>query len=242
MQLTTAFNIMNVMTLPYGGTPYGLGQQIIKDSKKHGIDLLLYLEHKWGSFLGREVYETCKIYLKRPMQLLSIFEEAGAKAEEEGRFLSWTVPLTNFPVVQDYTEGKVRKIYVQYGPPKGVRKSTGYYENTYQLAICYIEDLVPSKGRQSIGASPNSIHSLDAAHLMLTDDRCDFHITTIHDSFGALLPDMPALYRETRESFVGLYEADPLTSLMNDIGGDMKRVTLGTLDITLFRDSEYGFV
>jgi hypothetical protein len=80
------------MTLPYGGTSYGLGQQQIDDARKHGIDLLTHMEHKWGAFLGREVYENCRKSLKRPMQLLSVFESAGKKAEEAGKFLSWDMP------------------------------------------------------------------------------------------------------------------------------------------------------
>ncbi len=228
------------MTLPYGGTAYGLGQQQIDDAKKHGIDLLIHMEHKWGAYLGREVFEDCRVSLQRPMRLLSVFEQAGKKAEEAGKFLSWTVPVTNFPVVQNYTEGKVKKIWVQYGPP-GKKVSTGYYDNTLQLAICFIEDVVPSKGKQSQGASPNAIHSLDAAHLALTVHRAEFPITTIHDSFGCLLADMPKLFSLIRETFVELYSADPLTSLMKDIDGDISNVELGNLDINLVLESEYCF-
>lgn len=231
----------NVMTLPYGGTAYGLGQQQIDDARKHGIDLLLHMEHKWGAFLGREIFEDCRISLKRPMQLLSVFEQAGKKAEAENRFLKWIVPITNFPVVQNYTEGKIKKIYVQYGPPVGERKNTGYYSNTLQLAICFIEDVIPSKGKQSQGASPNAIHSLDAAHLAITVYKADYPITTIHDSFGCLLADMPKLFRLIRETFVELYLADPLTSIMKDIDGDLSNVQFGTLDISLVLDSEYCF-
>lgn len=231
----------NVMTLPYGGTAYGLGQQQIDDARKHGIDLLVFMEHKWGSFMGRQVLETCKESLKRPVQLLSVFEQAGRKAEAKGEFLSWTVPVTKFPVVQNYTEGNVKKIYVQYGPPLGARKSTGYFENTLQLAVCFIEDVRPSKGKQAQGASPNAIHSLDAAHLTLTTYRADFPITTIHDSFGCLLADMPKLYKLIRETFVELYEDDPLQKLMEDIDGDLSNVEIGNLDISLILDSEYCF-
>lgn len=231
----------NVMTLPYGGTAYGLGQQQIDDARKHGIDLLMFMEHKWGAYLGREIYEDCRVSLKRPMQLLSVFEEAGRKADQEGRFLSWTVPVTKFPVVQNYTEGVVKKVWVQYGPPRGERNSTGYYENTLQLAVCFIEEHVPSKGKQSQGASPNCIHSLDAAHLALTIYRADYPITTIHDSFGCLLSDMPKLYKLIRETFVELYEADPLTSLMKDIGGDLSQIQFGKLDIRDILESEYCF-
>jgi DNA-directed RNA polymerase len=218
-----------------------LGQQVIDDSKKHGIDLLLFMEHKWGSYMGRMILEVCKSALERPMRLLTVFEAAGKKAEEEGRFLSWTAPVTNFPVVQNYTEGKVKKIWVQYGPPKGPRLSTGYYKNTLQLHTCFIEDKVPSKGKQAQGASPNCIHSLDAAHLALTVYRADFPMTTIHDSFGCLLADMPKLFKLVRETFVELYANDPLNSLMNDMQGDVSDVEIGTLDLNLILDSEYCF-
>ena len=231
----------NTMTLPYGGTAYGLGQQIIDDAKKHGIDQLYYMEHKWGAFLGREIFETCKHSLQRLMHLLERFEAAGKAAETRNEFLSWTVPITNFPVVQHYTQGKVKKTWVQYGPAKGHRNSTGYYQNTLQLMVCNIEDTVPSKGKQSQGAAPNAIHSLDAAHLVLITHKAKFSVTTVHDSFGCLLADMPELFKITREAFVELHEAKPLESIMRDIGGDLSDIEIGELDIRLLIESEYCF-
>jgi DNA-directed RNA polymerase len=232
----------NVMTLPYGGTPYGLGQQQIDDAKKHGIDMLMYMEHSWGSWLGRLIFDSCKVSLAKPMQLLTVFEKAGRLAEAEGRFLSWTVPVTEFPVIQNYTQGKVKKIWVQYGPPLGKRASTGYYANTLQLNVSFIEDIEPSKGKQSQGASPNAIHSLDAAHLAMTVSRADFPVSTIHDSYGALLADMPALYSLVRETFIDLYKTDPLQRIMEDIQGDLTGIEYGTLDLELVRESMYCFV
>jgi len=231
----------NVMTLPYGGTPYGLGQQQIDDARKHGIEQLNSLEHKWGAFMGREVYDTCTVSLKRPMRLLGVFEAAGKKAEDENRFLKWNVPITGFPVVQHYTEGTTKKVYVQYGPQIGEKLSTGYYANTLQLQICFLEKPKLSKRKQSTGASPNAIHSLDAAHLTITTCRADFPITTVHDSFGCLLADMPKLFVLIRKTFVELYEADPLSSLMRDIGGDLSGVEMGHLDVSLILDSDYAF-
>jgi len=231
----------NTMTLPYGGTSFGLGEQQITDARKHGIDALMFMEHRWGAFMGRAVFEDCRRSMERPMKLLSVFEKAGKVAEDTGKFLSWTTPITNFPVVQNYTEGVVKKIWVQYGPPKGEKLSTGYYVNTLQISICFIEQVVPSKGKQSQGASPNAIHSLDATHLAMTVDRCDFPVTTIHDSFGALLCDMPSLFKTVRQTFVELYEAKPLESLLKDIGGDINEVDIGSLDVSLVLDSEYCF-
>lgn len=231
----------NTMTIPYGGTAYGMGQQIIDDARKHNIDLLMFMEHKWGAYLGREIFNDCRISLEKPMQLLKVFEDSGKEAEKQNRFLSWTVPLTEFPVVQNYTEGLVKKIWVQYGPPKGERNNTGYYSNTLQLAVCFIEDVVPSKNKQSQGASPNIIHSLDAAHLALTVYKADFKVTTIHDSFGCHLADMPKLFTLLRETFLELYKQDPLTSIMKDIKGDINSVKFGNLDLNLILDSEYCF-
>jgi DNA-directed RNA polymerase len=144
-------------------------------------------------------------------------------------------------VVQNYIEGTTKTLWIQYGPPAGERRSTGYYENTLQLAISFLEEAKPSKRKQSQGASPNAIHSLDAAHLTLTVNRADFNVTTIHDSFGCLLADMPKLFVIVRETFVELYNANPLASIMKDIGGDMRAVEFGTLDISLVLDSEYCF-
>ena len=232
----------NTMTLPYGGTPYGLGQQQIDDAKKHGIDKLLVMEHKWGAFLGRLIFNDCKISLERPMRLLQIFEAAGAKAESEGRFLKWKLPITNFPVTQHYTEGTVKKLWIQYGPKIGEHATTKHDVNELQIAVCFIEDTKPSKGKQSQGASPNVIHSLDAAHLMLVVDAADFPVTTIHDSYGCLLADMPELFKIVRTQFLRLYQHNPIDQIMIDIGGDMSSIEMGSLDISQILESEFCFV
>lgn len=216
-------------------------QQQIDDARKHGIDALNTMEHAWGSFMGRAIYDDCKTSLERPMRLLSIFEAAGKAAEAKGAFLAWKVPITNFPVVQNYTEGTVKKSWVPYGPPNDKKSSTGYDTNMLQLHICYIEHTKPSTGRQSQGASPNAIHSLDAAHLMLTVHNCGFPVTTIHDSYGCLLGNMADLFVIVRESFVELYRTDPLAQIMEQIGGNLDDVEIGNLDISLILDSEYAF-
>lgn len=233
----------NVMTLPYGGTPYGLGQQQVDDAAKHGIPLLLTMEHKWGSAMGRLVFDTCKDSMGKPMQLLSLFERCGKAAEARGAFLRWKVPVTGLPVVQHYTQGVVKKLWIQYGPPQGERKSTGYYENTYQMSICFSEISEPQKGKQQQGAAPNAIHSLDAAHLMMTCSAAKAAgviVTTIHDSFGGLYADMDVVYSEVRKQFVKLYATDPLSILLLHMGCEEK-VLKGSLDLNLVLNSQFCF-
>ena len=232
----------NVMTIPYGGTKYGLGQQCIDDARKHGIDLLNNMEHRWGAYMGRVVYEDCKTSLQRPMQLLKVFEDAGKAAELRDEFLSWKVPATGFPVVQHYTQGVVKKVWINYGPTSGPRVSTGKYDNTLQIQVCFKELHEKSKHKQASGAAPNIIHSLDAAHLMLTQHMCsDFEITTIHDSYGTLYCDMDKLYINVRRAFVRLYQHEPLESIMEQIGGDLSAIDIGVLNIMAMLDSEYCF-
>lgn len=228
------------MTLPYGGTPYGLGQQHIDDAPKHGIDLLLLMEHKWGAFLGRIIYEDCRTSIRRPMQLLSVFEEAGAKADVDSRFLSWTTPIINFPVVQHYTEGVVKKTWVRYGPPQG--KVGDHDKADLQLSVCFIEDKIPSKGKQAQGASPNIIHSLDATHVALVVNACKFPVTTIHDSFGALLPDMQTLYETAREQFAVLHRSQPLNTIAKEVDADLSKVDFGNFNIEEVLNAEFCFI
>jgi DNA-directed RNA polymerase len=230
----------NVMTLPYGGTSYGLGQQQIDDARKHGIEDLLYMEHKWGAYMGQEVYRSCLQSLVKPMMLLSLFEQIGKSAEDRGEFLKWTTPIVNAPVEQHYVEGTVRMNWVHYGPHWGDKQKSGYYKNAFQLHICFIEDTKPSKGRQAQGASPNIIHSLDATHLTMVVCASPFDVVTIHDSFGASLADMADLFCIVREQFVELYKQDPLHLLLTQFGME-DNVPRGKLDINQIIESEFAF-
>lgn len=169
------------------------------------------------------------------MQLLKAFEELGEEAEKAREPLQWIVPITNWPAVQYYTEGKVKKVWVQWGPPEGQRLNTRYFVNTLQLAICFTEDVQLAHGRQRQGAAPNIIHSLDAAHLMLTVDACPFPVTTIHDSYGALLADVPELFVTVREQFVRIHKEIDIEEITG------KEFALGSLDIELVKESEYCF-
>jgi DNA-directed RNA polymerase len=232
----------NVMTMPYGSTAYGKGVQQYEDAKKLGIEHLNFVEKTWCSYLGKLVHEDSINTIEKPMHLLKMFSEAGKLAEADGRFLQWTVPVTNFPVVQYYMKGVTKRVHVAYGNKVGRPSSSGYYSCDRYLSVCFTEILEPAKGKQESGASPNITHSLDAAHLAITVDKCDFYVTTIHDSYGCLLKDMPVLYKVVRESFVELYKADPLTLILKDIGVNPEDVPLGTLDIADILLSEYCFI
>ena len=119
--------------------------------------------------------------------------------------------------------------------------ASGKSINKLQINVCFKEIQEPSKGKQAMGASPNIIHSLDAAHLMLTVSMCDFEVTTVHDSYGTLFCDMTDLYINVRRAFVRLYQHEPLEHILEQIGGDINAVDRGNLNIRCILDSEYCF-
>jgi len=199
------------------------------------------MEQAWPASLGKEIYETCKYSLKRPTELLRLFANGGKRADSEERYLRWTTPIVNVPIEQYYTEGVVKKRFCQYGPPKGERTSTGYYTNTLQLHICFTEELIQSKRKQGGATAPNITHSLDATHLIMTVCAVPFNITTVHDSYGALLGDVEDLYQETRKQFHRLYKDNPLPKILEEIGVNEDAVPYGTLNIDEVLDSEYLF-
>jgi DNA-directed RNA polymerase len=218
------------MTIPYGATAYGMGNQMIEDAKKSGIPLLTDLEHSWGAYLGRLNYETARNCIKNPMRMLEIFEIAGKRADKQNKYLQWEMPISRFPVIQYYVEGTVKKTNIRY---RG---------RTLQLNLCYTEDLSFAKGRQSCGVAPNVVHSFDALHVCLVTNYAPFEVTTVHDSFGSLLGDMDALYKLVRKTFVEIYETTDMNEFMQQIGVNDLEVPKGTLDLNSIHKSEYAFL
>ena len=122
-----------------------------------------------------------------------------------------------------------------------MKLSTGYYLNTLQLNICFVEELVQSSGKQKGASAPNITHSLDATHLIMTVCAVDFDVTTVHDSYGCLISDMPVLYEQTRIQFHKLYKENPLPAILKEIDVNETAVNYGKLDIDEVLKSKYLF-
>jgi DNA-directed RNA polymerase len=113
--------------------------------------------------------------------------------------VEWTVPVTGFFVRQEYVRMKRKQVKTVM---HGKRVDPSYYVPTAQIE--------PRK--QKNGVSPNVIHSLDAAALMLMSKFASMngvtHIAAIHDSFGTHAADTELMRHATRHSFVTLYSQD----------------------------------
>ncbi len=65
---------------------------------------------------------------------------------------------------------------------------------------------------------PNIIHSLDAAHLRRVVERCNFDVSTIHDSFGCHPNHVAELRKIIIEEFQALHAINPIDSIATDLG------------------------
>lgn len=70
-------------------------------------------------------------------------------------------------------------------------------------------------------ASPNYIHGLDSACLMIAVERMKAagieSLVTVHDCYAGLAPDMSVISRCAREAFIAVHEADPLLAFRDAV-------------------------
>jgi DNA-directed RNA polymerase, mitochondrial len=126
-----------------------------------------------------------------------------------GKCVEWTVPATGLKVRQEYYKmNSVRVKTVLMGQVYKPRISTPTTE--------------PLPHKQANSMSPNYVHSLDAAALMMTVRNAKQHgvesFAMVHDSYGAPAGDCAVLSRAARQAFVSLYtQRDVLGQLRDEL-------------------------
>lgn len=170
--------------------------------------------------------------------------------------LWWTTP-AGLPVLQRYPNTKAGRIETTF---RGKRLQLQIAEEAgaRTLAEWIEEKRVPTTdGRQAqAGIAPNFVHSLDAAHLMLTvvaaHDAAICDLAVIHDSFGTHAADTDRLAAILRETFVTMYETDPLARFRAELVEQLEPHTkliaalpplpaVGELDLQTVRGATYMF-
>ncbi len=218
----------NVMTLGYGGTAYGMGQQVIEDTR----DISPYLrdkEHLWGALLGSLVYQTCYTELKGPALMLRLFQTLAERANEKKVHLSWISPITNFPVCQAYRKPTTKRTELKYG------------DEILKVQLQVWEETTVNESKQKTGAAPNIVHSLDAVHLTMCIHDADYTTTVVHDSFGCHAGNMNDMFMHVRHKFVELYESEPLENILQQLDSTDLSPKKGTLDVREVIKSDFAF-
>ena len=226
-----------VMTLGYGGTKFGFKTQVLEDTKTISSHFR-NMQYTWARYMGDMIFSTCvgdeklgiDAALPGPAKMLKLFQDLAERSVDLDRKFAWNVPVTNFPVVQQYRFAETKRVDLTY---LGAR---------VQLTIKIMEKQKIKKSKQMSAAAPNVVHSYDAAHLVMTVNACKFPTATVHDSFGCLPTDMPEMFYQVRNQFVEFNKQDPLEKLLAAQDSLDLMPVRGNLVIESIMTSDFAFV
>lgn len=233
------------MTLPYGSGRYGFRQQILEFMDKYKLETgKQYLDggdpFLCSMYLANVIDDALANTVVAARTAMDWLREVSVVAAKDGLPVYWITP-AGFPVMQEYKELIGKSVDIWAGD-KRLRLNLDVSST----------NLDPRK--QAQGISPNFVHSLDAAHLMLTVQKAHDggmrHFAMIHDSYGTHAANAGALNRILREAFVEQYSQDVLQKFRDDIAKRLPEKLMaklpplpavGTLELAVVMDSDYFF-
>lgn len=188
------------MTIPYGATFNGLGEQVIEDGfcstsdrrdQRTQDQAVKFRETLWAAMGGAA---------PKAMAVRDSLIEAVKVIVKSGKQPTW-IAHSGSTIYPDYRER--RSVQVKLG---GTKRT-------------WIPDYNDNAGKPKIHQHTNAIvanliHSYDAAMLQLTALRMgDAELSFVHDSYGCLPGDMTKLSTELRSVAVEMYSGDTLGDL-----------------------------
>ena len=231
-----------VMIVPYSGTQHSCRDYILEalEEKCKG-------NNPWGddfwqpaTYLAKFVWKAINEVIVSAHKVMDYIKSIAKLYSKQGRPFEWETP-TGLLVRQSYSNTKKLRIWTHLS---GSTVKLNYRQP--------LEKTVDSRKSVS-GASPNFTHSLDAAALTFTVDKClkegitDFAM--VHDSYGTHSPNMVKLNDKLREAFVEMYrDNDVLQNLYDSAVSTLTEGTeipepppRGTLNIEEVLQSDYFF-
>ena len=232
----------NVMTIPYGVTKRGMGDQIAGEQKYNVEDEELRIEiFKASAWLGEIVYGAAATVIPSAIEGMDWLKECVSVFNELEMPVSWTTP-TGQTVQQHKVQTQTKQINTYQG------------SHRIQVRLKEAKENKLHSSKQKSGIAPNLIHSLDASHLALTVQRCREqgvdHFGMVHDSYGTHAADMGTMYHVLRQAFVDIYNQDVLADIYEQFKAQLpeesveelpEMPTYGSLDISEVLSSEYFF-
>jgi DNA-directed RNA polymerase len=201
-----------IMTYAYSVTVAGAADQIAEVYKSFRRNEMP--TKSACRYLAEKVLEACAEELSGPADVMKYLRLVAEHCTGQDRFMEWTSP-TGFPVSNRYQKPNMITVNCMSG---GVRVR-------HDIADGVTPEI--RKGKVKSSASPNFVHSLDAAHLIkVVNASAGEGITdllTVHDSFSCLAPQAGRLHEIILEQLFGLYNAhDPLAELRSrNVSGDI---------------------
>lgn len=231
-----------VMIVPYSGTRHSC-----RDYIKEALEEKCKGRNPWNDeffhpslYLAGFVWDAINEVIVSAFSAMNYIKEIAKLYVENGLSFHWITP-TNLLVRQHY--------------PNSTSKRVKSHLNGSLISLRYREtdDNSIDKRKMLSGASPNFVHSLDAAALTMTVSKCvDAGITDfamVHDSYGTHSPNMPLLNNELRKAFVEMYEEhDVLLNLYTSAVATLPQGVIvppppekGTLNLQEVLQSDYFF-
>ena len=250
------------MTFAYSSEEYGFREQLMDDVMRPAAVAVLQghlPHHPWemlrtskagetkpdggftaASYIAKLIWTAVNEIVTDACVGMAFFRRCAQLLAHEGKGLVWVTPV-GLPVLHLYQEYHTKKVQL-FLHDREVRlfARTGPTE-------------VVNKVKAADAVSPNVVHSLDSAALMLCVLDCveagvkDFSL--IHDSFGAHPNDTETMYVAVRQSLINMYEAycpfEEIRSQTYDAMDAKEKVPnvpeKGDLDLARILDADYAF-
>lgn len=233
------------MVLPYGGRQYSFSDfvmdYLVEQREKGNMHPFEDDAFKACTFLAKHIWDAIGEVVHAATDAMGWLQTSARVAASEGLAIKWDTPV-GFPVLQAYKQTKPYRI------------ETKLLGSTFRPML-YKETGKIDKNRQANGISPNFVHSIDAAHMMITIDvAVEFGIKNfamVHDSYGTHAADAEGLWWCLRKAFVKMYtQQDVLENFKMSLlevlpperHGEIPPLPdKGQLDISLVEHSEFFF-
>lgn len=249
----------NVMTFAYSSKEFGMSEQHFEDTMEP-LELKLLKgdisEHPFGDeeiewriasrYLAKRTLEAIKTVVSLPADAMAFMQSLAKALAHEGKPLRWVTP-AGLPCINRYHERTTERVNLWLND-KGVKSNI-----RMTVATGYEKPI--AKDKAAAGISPNLVHSMDAAHLLLTVvasvNEGITDIATVHDSFGCLPSRATRFNQIIREVFLRMYtDHDVLAELLASARADLTPANheklpelpeKGALNLTEIINAKYAF-
>jgi DNA-directed RNA polymerase len=215
-----------VMTTPYGVTLNSARDYIRQELK--GVEL----EKGELQLIVKAIYQyAVRQVFDGPCRSMEFIQKVAGECIKDGATsIDWITP-SGFPVYQEYRRDEAERI---------VTKLLG--QRIRARLLKEWEDRQIDLKKAKTAASPNLIHSLDAALLHLVFAEWNAPFTVIHDCVLGRSCDMDDMGVAIRDKFIEIYSQPVLKDWATQLGVDFdESVMLNTLDINDVQESAYFF-
>lgn len=250
------------MTFAYSSEEYGFKQQLMSDfMQPAAVDVLTGRsdKHPWAmlrtskddttqmddgftaaSYLAKCIWKAVNEIVTDACTGMAFFRRCAQLLAHEGKGVVWYTPV-GMPVLHLYSEYKVKYVKMFL------------HDRAVRLSTLTEPTSIVDKAKAADAVSPNVVHSMDSAALMLCVLDCteygirDFSL--IHDSFGSHANDTEIMHKAIRQSLVNMYQNycpfEEIRRTTNEALDAKEKVPdvphKGHLDLTGILNADYAF-